>query len=148
MNTIYLATLIFGLICIITITVYLYTLIKRITKKFESITNHNCDETTNKPKKAWFQRAIPIAIASLIILLIIIYNPLVLFVLYFLMASMLVDIMHIIIKKFAFKNLDLYPHIFHYPNNIFRWFNGLWPFQYNECSTNLLQSFHRQKYSY
>ena len=101
MNTIYLATLIFGLICIITITVYLYTLIKRITKKFESITNHNCDETTNKPKKAWFQRAIPIAIASLIILLIIIYNPLVLFVLYFLMASMLVDIMHIIIKKFA-----------------------------------------------
>lgn len=101
MNTIYLATLIFGLICIITITVYLYTLIKRITKKFDSLPKCKCDEITIKPRKTWLHRAIPISIASLIIMLIIIYNPLVLFVLYFLMASMFVDILHIIIKKFT-----------------------------------------------
>lgn len=92
MNIIFAATLIFGLICIITITVYMYTLIKRITNKFDS-----------KFKKTWIRRAIPISIAAIIITIIITYNPSVLFVIYFLMASILVDIIQLIIKT-ATKN--------------------------------------------
>ena len=88
MNIIFTATLIFGLICIIAITVYMYTLIKRITKKFDS-----------KIEKSWIRRAIPIAIAAIIITVIITYNPSVLFVIYFLMSSIFIDIIHLIIKK-------------------------------------------------
>lgn len=93
MNIIYLATLIFGLICIVATTIYLYTLIRRITKTFESHIS-----------KKWIRTIIPIGIAALIIGLIILYNPFVLFVIYFLMASIIVDIVHLIIKKFANKS--------------------------------------------
>lgn len=92
MNIIYVATLIFGLLCIITITAYMYILIKRITNRFNS-----------KISKNWLRRILPIGIATIIIAIIIIYNPFVLSVLYFLMASMLVDIVHILIKKFIHK---------------------------------------------
>lgn len=93
MNTIYLATLIFGFICIIATTVYLYTLIRRITKTFDS-----------RISKKWLRKAIPLIIAALIIGLIIIYNPFILCVIYFIMASILVDIIHLIIIKFANKS--------------------------------------------
>lgn len=90
MNIIYLATLIFGLICIIATTIYLYLLIRRITKKFD-------EHIKNK----WIRTLIPISIASVAIGLIILYNPFVLFVIYFLMGSILVDIIHLFIHKFA-----------------------------------------------
>ena len=92
MNIIYLATLIFSFICIIVTTVYLYTLIKRITNKFNS-----------KVNKPWLRRAFPLFITALIIALIIIYNPFVLFILYFLMASIFVDIVNYTIKRFVKK---------------------------------------------
>lgn len=90
MNTIYLATLIFGLICIIATTVYLYTLIRRVTKKLD-----------NKITKKWIRNIISISIAAFIIGLILIYNPFILFVIYFLMASIVVDIFQLLIKKLA-----------------------------------------------
>lgn len=90
MNIIYLATLIFGLICIITTTVYLYLLIRRITKKFDEHINNKLLRTI-----------LPISIAAIIIGVIIFYNPFVLFVIYFLMASILIDIIHFFIHKFA-----------------------------------------------
>lgn len=90
MNLIYLATLIFSFICIIVTTVYLYTLIKRFTNKFNS-----------KVNKPWMRRAFPLSIAALIIALIILYNPFVLFVLYFLMSSIFVDIINYLIKRFV-----------------------------------------------
>ena len=92
MNIIYLATLIFSFICIIVTTFYLYTLMKRITDKFNS-----------KISKSWLRRAIPIAIAALIIMLIILYNPFVLFVIYFLMSSIFIDIVNYLIKRFTKK---------------------------------------------
>lgn len=90
MNIIYLATLIFGLICIIATTVYLYFLIRRFTKKFD-------EHIKNK----LLRTILPISIASIIIGLIIVYNPFVLFVIYFLMASIPIDIIHFFIHKFA-----------------------------------------------
>ena len=92
MNIIYLATLIFSFICIIVTTVYLYSLMKRITSKFNS-----------KINKPWLRRAIPLSIAALIIALIILYNPFVLFVIYFLMTSIFVDIVNYLIKRFVKK---------------------------------------------
>ena len=82
MNIIYLATLIFGLICIIGTTIYLYALIRRITKKFDS-----------RISKKWIRNILPISIASVI-----------LFVIYFLMASILIDIVHFFVNKFANKS--------------------------------------------
>lgn len=93
MNIIYLATLIFGLICIISTTVYMYTLIRRITKKIDE-----------RISKKWIRTIIPISIASAIIGLILLYNPFILFVIYFIMASILVDIIHFFIHKFANKS--------------------------------------------
>ena len=90
MNIIYLATLIFGLICIIGTTIYLYILIRRITNLFAS-----------RITKQWIRNIIPISLAAIIIGLIIIYNPIILFVIYFLMASIIIDIIHFFINKFA-----------------------------------------------
>ena len=47
------------------------------------------------------RRAFPLSIAALIIALIILYNPFVLFVLYFLMSSIFVDIINYLIKRFV-----------------------------------------------